>query len=667
MKKIKGLFAIGLLGAMSFLVAAPGNYHLYVPGKADAKDAKKDLEAQGFTTMPSFEKHFSFLDSEGGKVLLLNTLDGTNDAFTLPLAGNEKKVTILFKARGDVNPDSPATPYGVFYASLQNGPYQAILRHNSSNQIKGSTGQTSMKPDNIVSDWHDFRLVYDIADDNKAVTATAFVDGKQRHQTANYIKDRSGDFPQEFDPVAIQGQGHYVLFGENDNSTSGYARYAYVVIITDDDVSAKSLAELSSIAGFDMEKAPVIAKDQMPPSHRPSAKPVGINMTKEEASYKGNDWQDPAEIKGGVIDATSLPYSKANAEVINAAPDISSIKFSATVDPKLKKSKAKKGKFKTIQEAVDLAPLGSYIKVLPGMYYEKIKVTRPVKLIGTNPLNTIIYGYEADTGGIDGNLLVEVNLLPKDLTSAPGATQDKFADIKDATFSCANITFYNKGAEWNKTWGYTERRSIALCMKGVQQGYIENCIFLGQQDTLYLRSGRAYMKNCYIEGEVDFICGGQTVYFDACKIYSLNYANGGYITAAAPADSATKDLSYANGYVFNKCIVTGDKKLINAKKKVFLGRGAWNGGSATAGNAQAKVVYVDCDLGDFTLGSHLDDKAWADWDNVNTAAKSFFREYNCKGPGAVSKETDTRKFLTDTEYNTIYSSSEKVLGFKPEL
>jgi len=143
----------------------------------------------------------------------------------------------------------------------------------------------------------------------------------------------------------------------------------------------------------------------------------------------------------------------------------------------------------------------------------------------------------------------------------------------------------------------------------------------------------------------------------------LFYSNGGYITAASPADTANDaTASFEKGYVFNKCNICSDQKTAKNPKKVFLGRGAWNGGSATAGKAQAKSVYIEC-----VLGKHIDKEGWKDWDKENTVAKAFFREYKCSGDGAISSETETRKFLTDKEYQDEYSSAEKILGYKPEL
>jgi len=49
--------------------------------------------------------------------------------------------------------------------------------------------------------------------------------------------------------------------------------------------------------------------------------------------------------------------------------------------------------------------------------------------------------------------------------------------------------------------------------------FFYNCSFLGYQDTLYDHWGRHYFKDCYIEGEIDFIYGsGQS-------FYEVNYIN----------------------------------------------------------------------------------------------------------------------------------------------
>lgn len=622
------LFASGTNCAVATPTAAsnslPANYLFYLPGSNDATNARRDMEANGFLTTATFDDHFSMIrDTAGNRLLKLNTLDGQNDLFTIPLDGNETRLTFIFKAKGAVVPDR-GTPYGIFWALWQRGEYQSLLRHNASNQIKGSTGQTSLKPDNIVSDWHDFRLVFEISSGN-AMTATAFVDGVQRHQTVNFEKK--------------EGLGNFFQFGENDGSTNGLGRYPYFLLIKDEDVSGKNLAELSRIVGFDLETKPEVVNDPDPVSLKPATKPAGINLTAVDASSTDPNYIDPSYIKNGSINLNQLPSSKNAAQWIDATPKLP--KDLAKLAAAIVDQSGKDGSFKTIAAAIAAVKPGSVIYIKPGTYQEKLTITKPdLSLIGENPANTIIYGYESDYGNIDGNILVEVNLS------------------EAGYFTAENLTFYNKGAEWNKTWKNVERRSVALATKNVHQGYLKNCIFLGQQDTLYLRSGRQYFENCYIEGEVDFICGGATVLFDHCQIHSIFYKEGGYITAAAPSD--TNGAGFNHGYVFTDCLFTAASN-ITAPKDVFLGRGAWNGGSDGAPNP-AKVVVIRSHL-----HSKINSAAWADWDNIATAEKQFFREYQNTGPGAIDAETVTRKFLTAAEYQASYSSPEKILGFTPKL
>ena len=153
-------------------MAAPkSTWNLYLPGKGNKKDAAKDLEKQGWQSGDNVAKHFSLIDGDvnGKKLLKFDTNDSQQDAVVFPLKGDEKKVTLIFKARGAVDPDNTATPLSIFYAYLEKGNDQAVLRHNSSNQIKGSNNMSRLreggslqgKPLDIVSDWHDFRLVFD--------------------------------------------------------------------------------------------------------------------------------------------------------------------------------------------------------------------------------------------------------------------------------------------------------------------------------------------------------------------------------------------------------------------------------------------------------------------------------------------------------------------------
>ena len=647
------------------------NWNLYIPGKANKKDVAKDLEKQGWLSGDNVTSHFSLVSTNvnKGKLLKFDTTDSQQEAIAFPLSGKEKRVTLIFKARGAVDPDNASTPLSIFYAYWQKGNDQAVLRHNSSNQLKGSNNMSRLReggsaqgtPMDIVSDWHDFRLVYESVDGSgRNMTAKAYIDGVLLHEDTNKPRPEY-TIDLNFDPTVLAvpymtGKGNYIEFGDNDGSSNAYGLYAYFLLVIDDDVSNLSLEEMGKRVKADLVSNPA-TDDRGPVSRRPASKPAGINMEGPEVNSTDPVYYDTSTIKGGKINLKKMPHSRADSEVVSSTSSVpANILYAATVDPS-----GAGGTYKTIHEAIAAVAEGSAIKIMPGLYYEKLLITKPgISLIGTDPATTIIYGYEADTGNIDGNLLVEVNLLPKGTNTTPGdKTIIPIAPVPNSYFNAANITFYNKGAEWNHEWGGAERRSIALALKGVDTAYLKNCIFIGQQDTMYFRSGRVYAENCYIEGDADFICGGATVLFDRCKIHTIQYLNGGIIVAAAGADTGyTSTSAYANGFVFMDCKITGHKSFETQDKKVILGRGTWTGGSATGDTQTGKTVYIRCEMQDI-----VNKEPWTNWDNFNTAAKCFFREYQCTGPGASA----ARPQMTDSEYVSRYSTPEKILGFTPAM
>lgn len=641
------------------------DWNLYIPGKGNKKDVLKDLNKAGWQVSNNYAAHFSLVDGNINKkkVLKLNTLDGKNDALMLPLTGNEKKVTLVFRAQGAVDPDNPLTPYGIFFAYLQNGAYQSMIRHNASNQIKGSKSMVRLTSDgtakgeklNIVSDWHEYRFVWDIESPEK-MTAQCYIDGKLFHSDT-CKKVNFADTMTSLDWNTMEGPGNYLEFGENDGSTNGFGRYAYLLVVVDEDISGISTEDLGKKLKADLTSNPA-TKDSGPASRRPAKKPAGINILGPEVG-KSEDWEDPCTIENGTLNLDELQTTWTKVEKVVRNPATPDLTFAATVDPT-----GANGAYKTIAEAIEKVAPNSAIKILPGTYQEKLVITKPgISLIGTDPAKTIIYGYEADTGGINGNLLVEVNLLPKGTNTEPGAAAEIPENpVENCYFNAVNLTFYNKGAEWNKLWGGSERRSIALALKGVDKCYIDNCVFLGQQDTLYFRSGRVYMKNSYVEGDVDYICGGATTVFDNCHIFSRKYNNGCIIVAAAGADTGYKSTAqYANGYVFKDCFIEAhiDMEDNSDGKQVTLVRGTWVGGSATGETAVGKTVYTNCQI-----SKAVNSTPWKDWDAVNTAEKAFFRINKMSGEGAsVIKNA---KDLSADEAK-LYGNVEAILGFKPSL
>ena len=196
MKKIvRGIAVVAALASLSPLCAKEikrkikpaSGWVLYLPGKNNSKDVMKDLNKSGWQVSNSYEEHFSFVDSNinGKKCLKFQTLDGKQDAIVLPLSGKEKRVTLIFKAKGSFDPDAGTTPYGIFYAYVQNGSWQTLLRHNSSNQVKGVFDMSRMRvpggPGDFVDGWHDYRLVFENTDSPENMTSKCYIDGKLVH------------------------------------------------------------------------------------------------------------------------------------------------------------------------------------------------------------------------------------------------------------------------------------------------------------------------------------------------------------------------------------------------------------------------------------------------------------------------------------------------------
>ena len=341
--------------------APKSNWNLYLPGKGNKKDAAKDLEKQGWLSGDTVAKHFSLIDGNvnGKRLLKFDTNDSQQDAIAFPLKGDEKRVTLIFKARGAVDPDNVTTPLSIFYAYLEKGNDQAVLRHNSSNQLKGSNNMSRLreggtlqgKPLDVVSDWHDFRLVFESSDGTGAnLTAKAYIDGKLMHEDTNkprpeYTIDLNFD-PTVLDVPYMTGKGNYLEFGDNDGSSNAYGLYAYFLVVIDEDVSNLSLEELGKRVKADLVTNPK-TNDKGPVSRRPKNKPAGINMQGPEVNSTDPVYYDAATIKGGKINLKKLPYSRADSEVITSAPSLPNLTFAATVDPT-----GANGAYKTIAQAI---------------------------------------------------------------------------------------------------------------------------------------------------------------------------------------------------------------------------------------------------------------------------------------------------------------------------
>lgn len=299
--------------------------------------------------------------------------------------------------------------------------------------------------------------------------------------------------------------------------------------------------------------------------------------------------------------------------------------------PDVTKTVAKDGSgdYTTVQAAFDAVPdlyTGTWtIYVKPGVYKEKLLLDKNktnVVLRADHP-DSVILTYDDYAGKSNGT------------GSTLGTSGSYSVGIDASDFMAVKITFQNTVIN---DGSFANQQAVALRTNGDRQSYY-NCKLLGYQDTYYTYGlGRVYMRECYIEGSVDFIFGKATVVFDSCEL-KMN-RNGGVFTAAST------DVNSKFGYVFRNC------KLMtypvgfdgNAISNVYLGR-PWQG--------NPKVVYMNC-YEPSTIAS-------AGWTSMNSGLEPLFAEYNCSGPGY---KPDQRS--TNVNYPGIQLTDEEASVYTPD-
>ncbi|MDN0195027.1 pectinesterase family protein [Streptomyces sp. S.PNR 29] len=269
------------------------------------------------------------------------------------------------------------------------------------------------------------------------------------------------------------------------------------------------------------------------------------------------------------------------------------------------------GAYPTVQAAVDAVPDGNdvpvTIAVAPGTYREKVFIpaSKPkIVLRGTGHDRSdtvIVYDTPAEYGGSTGSATVRI--AANDVTAR-------------------NLTFSNDFDEA----AHELKGEQALAMKTTGDRIVfEDTAFLGNQDTLMTDSpklttiSRVYIRDSYIEGDVDFIYGRATTVIEGSVIRALSRGsatNNGYITAASTWTG--------NPYGF---LITRSKVVSDAPADSFhLGR-PWHPGGEPA--AVAQVLIRDTELPAAIKSSPWTDMSGFSWKDARLT------EYRNYGPGAT--------------------------------
>lgn len=259
------------------------------------------------------------------------------------------------------------------------------------------------------------------------------------------------------------------------------------------------------------------------------------------------------------------------------------------------------GDYTTISAAILAAPgnptIPFKIFIKNGIYKEKVTINRTfITLVGESAANVIIRW--------DDYYFKVANLQPK-------STATVTINANDVVMM--NITVENRSA--NTTDG---PQALALNVNRDRCAF-KNCRFIGGQDTVCTdRNGtRQYFKDCYIDGNTDFIYGGSTALFDNCILYPrdrLDGGGGGYVTAA------NTPVGQTYGYVFRNCIIPVN----NGTTTYTLGRPWGNdAGTADANKANNKTVFINT-----IMGQSISPAGWSVWDNSTITSLITYAEYN---------------------------------------
>lgn len=304
------------------------------------------------------------------------------------------------------------------------------------------------------------------------------------------------------------------------------------------------------------------------------------------------------------------------------------------------------GDFTSIQEAINSlkdTSKGVTIFIKNGVYKERVEILKDnVSLIGESRDGVII------TESYYANEILEDGIKR-------GTFRSYTFMVNANNFHATNITFKNEAG-----FGKMVGQAVAVYAEGDKITF-KNCAMYGHQDTLFTgplpkaerevggftgptmdaerRIVHQLYEDCYIEGEVDFIFGSAVCYFNRCTLYALD--RNEKINSYYTAPSTYEESKY--GYVFNKCILTGNCP----KHTVSLSR-PWR--------IYAKAVFIDCEYSDQVI-----EEGFCDWNKPESHETVNYFEYNGHGPGFTpSKRAAFSKQLNNLDVQAY--TKEKVLG-----
>ncbi|OIW18170.1 hypothetical protein TanjilG_31290 [Lupinus angustifolius] len=295
----------------------------------------------------------------------------------------------------------------------------------------------------------------------------------------------------------------------------------------------------------------------------------------------------------------------------------------------------KSGCLGTIQEAVNKAPDNGgkrkkfVIYIKEGVYKETVKVPlekRNVVFLGDGIGKTVITG-SANAGQVGVSTY----------TSATVAV------VGDG-FVAKDLTIQNTAAS-HQAVAFKSDSDLSI---------IQNCEFLGNQDTLLPQSLRQFYKSCYIQGNIDFIFGNSATIFQDCEILTRprqeNPEKGASNTITAHGRT---DPAQATGFVFQNCLINGTKEylaLYHSNPKVhknFLGR-PWK--------LYSRTVFINSRMDEIVTP-----QGWSPWTEAPLKTL-YYGEFENSGPGSDLSQRVPWSSKIPSKHVLVYSVENFIQG-----
>jgi pectinesterase len=227
-----------------------------------------------------------------------------------------------------------------------------------------------------------------------------------------------------------------------------------------------------------------------------------------------------------------------------------------------------------------------YIRVKPGTYREQVLV--PSK---TSAPPITVYSTESDASKT-------VIIANQSEVTAGSMSNSATLTVKAVRgFQMKNITVANDYVEDASITG--GQSAVAMLVQS-DQAQFENVRFLGNIGTLYVKSAqetiaaRSYFRDCYVEGDQDFIVGRGTAVFDHTEVKVLSGRKATGVVIGYPSTLVFNRY----GFLFDSCTFsaeTGARGTAHARQWVEQSDTV-----ATRGMAVGKMIVRNS-----TLGAHV--------------------------------------------------------------